>query len=102
MTRRVQLIRGTESETDGFTGLDGEVSVVTDDYTLRVHDGVTPGGHAVFGLRGIGLKTLHVLTQDEYDAIAEPDLETLYIIVPARIAMLPAEIVMTASGITIY
>jgi len=44
MARQVQLRRGTTAQNDKFTGAPGEVTVDTDRNTLRVHDGVTPGG----------------------------------------------------------
>lgn len=44
MATERKLRRGTAAEHDLFTGAVGEVTVVTDDSTLRVHDGVTPGG----------------------------------------------------------
>ena len=44
MARQVQLRRGTTAENNNFTGAIGEVTVDTDTNTLRVHDGITPGG----------------------------------------------------------
>lgn len=44
MARQIQLRRGTAAEHETFTGADGEVTVDTTNRTLRVHDGVTPGG----------------------------------------------------------
>jgi len=43
--RQVQLRRGTAAEHETFVGAVGEVTVDTTNNTLRVHDGVTPGGH---------------------------------------------------------
>ena len=45
----VQLRRGTAEEHETFVGAIGEVTVDTTNNTLRVHDGVTPGGHAAGG-----------------------------------------------------
>lgn len=45
MAIQLQLRRGTETENDIFMGASGEVSVDTTLNTLRVHDGVTIGGH---------------------------------------------------------
>lgn len=42
--RRVQLRRGTHAQNDAFTGAVGEVTVDTDNKSIRVHDGVTAGG----------------------------------------------------------
>lgn len=44
MASRLQLRRGTKTEHDTFTGAVGEVTVDTTYDSLRVHDGVTPGG----------------------------------------------------------
>tara|TARA_R110001632_G_scaffold16686_3_gene53498 strand:+ start:1165 stop:1371 length:207 start_codon:yes stop_codon:yes gene_type:complete len=44
MPKRVQFRRGTTSQNDAFTGDDGELSVNTTTYALRVHDGSTAGG----------------------------------------------------------
>ena len=45
MVKQVQYRRGTEAEHTTFVGADGEITVVSDTHTLRVHDGVTAGGH---------------------------------------------------------
>ena len=42
--RQVQLRRGSADEHTSFTGADGEVTVDTTTYGLRVHDGQTAGG----------------------------------------------------------
>jgi hypothetical protein len=89
--------RGSTKDSLIYTGLDGEITYDTDLKRLRIHDGVTPGGTLIAAgndvapnaLVGIGVRTVHVLTQDEYDAIVYPDNQTLYIIAPARIVMLP-------------
>lgn len=44
MARQIQMRRGTSAQHNSFTGAPGEVTVDTDLNTLRVHDGVTPGG----------------------------------------------------------
>lgn len=46
MPTQVQFRRGTASENNAFTGAEGELSINTADYTLRLHDGSTAGGHA--------------------------------------------------------
>jgi hypothetical protein len=40
----VQQARGTSAQTLAYTGPAGEVTVNTDDWSLRVHDGASPGG----------------------------------------------------------
>lgn len=47
MAKAVQFRRGTSTENDNFTGLEGEVVVDTTNKKLRVHDGSTKGGVAV-------------------------------------------------------
>jgi hypothetical protein len=99
MTQQVQLRRGTAAEHESFTGAVGEVTVVTDDGTLRIHDGATPGGLALqkaraalatapasdpSGIAGATAVTnIVALTQADYDAIATPDAATLYYITDA-------------------
>jgi Major tropism determinant N-terminal domain len=48
---QVQRARGTSAQNLAYTGPAGELTVNTDDWTLRVHDGATPGG---WPLRAIG------------------------------------------------
>lgn len=36
--------RGTTSQNDGYTGTSGEITIDTEKGTLRIHDGITPGG----------------------------------------------------------
>ena len=43
-SKQVQLRRGSATEHDTFTGAAGELTYVTDDKTLRIHDGSTAGG----------------------------------------------------------
>jgi hypothetical protein len=49
MAKQVQLRRGNTTATSAFTGAEGELTVNTDNFTLRVHDGATPGGRLVGG-----------------------------------------------------
>jgi len=44
MPLQFQFRRGTSAQNNAFTGAIGEISVDTDNKTLRVHDGATPGG----------------------------------------------------------
>jgi len=53
---QVQLARGTSAQTLAYTGPAGEVTVNTDDWSLRVQDGATPGGRP---LRTIGTNLLY-------------------------------------------
>ena len=44
---QVQWGRGSTAEVAAYSGPLGEIVVNTDDYTLHVQDGATPGGHQV-------------------------------------------------------
>jgi hypothetical protein len=43
--KRLQFLRGTTEQNSTFVGLPGELTINTDTWTIRVHDGVTPGGN---------------------------------------------------------
>ena len=45
MAVTVQCRRGTATENNAFTGAVGEISVNETNYSIRVHDGSTQGGH---------------------------------------------------------
>ena len=45
MPTQVQFRRGTETQNNNFTGGAGEITISTTDYTFRIHDGTTVGGH---------------------------------------------------------
>jgi hypothetical protein len=47
MATQVQFRRGTTSQNNAFTGAQGEITVDTDVYALRIHDGTTAGGKVV-------------------------------------------------------
>jgi len=47
MTKIVQLSGGNAAQQDAYSGLSRELTVDTSNNDLRVHDGVTPGGHRV-------------------------------------------------------
>jgi len=49
MSVQLRLRRGTRTDHEAFTGAEGEISYVTDEPSLRVHDGSTIGGHTVAG-----------------------------------------------------
>lgn len=44
---QVKRRRGTTAENDAFTGAEGEITVDTEKHELRVHDGMTQGGHII-------------------------------------------------------
>lgn len=74
MSTKVQYRRGTQAQNDGFIGGLAEITVDTTNMTLRVHDGVTPGGRAtlssytptVIGLR----ETSSVISDSNIDLSA--------------------------------
>ncbi len=47
MSRQVQFRRGSAVEHNTFVGAEGEITVDTTNNTLRVHDGINPGGFAL-------------------------------------------------------
>ena len=49
MSKQVRLRRGTAAEHETFTGAGAELTVDTTHDTIRVHDGVTPGGKVIGG-----------------------------------------------------
>lgn len=46
----VQLKRGSEAQNDAYIGAGGEITVDTDNWMLRIHDGVSEGGGATIGV----------------------------------------------------
>lgn len=46
MATQIKTRRGSAAEHESFTGAVGEITVVTDDSSLRVHDGITVGGNS--------------------------------------------------------
>lgn len=93
----VKQFRGTTGDLSSYVGPEGQIAVDTTKKTIVVQDGVTPGGFPLNradqlptgGVLGIGVSTIHVLFQEQYDAIALPDPETLYVIIPFRVVMTP-------------
>ena len=47
MATQVQFRRGTTSQNNAFTGAQGELTIDTQVYTIRIHDGTTAGGKTV-------------------------------------------------------
>lgn len=41
----IKFLRGTTAENDAYTGAAGTITIDTDQDGIRVHDGVTQGGH---------------------------------------------------------
>jgi hypothetical protein len=40
----MRFLRGTADLNDSFTGPEGAITIDTTNWTIRIHDGVTPGG----------------------------------------------------------
>lgn len=47
MAKPLRPKRGTTAKNDAFTGLASEITIDTDKHSIRVHDGVTAGGHEI-------------------------------------------------------
>ena len=47
MAKPLRPKRGTTAKNDAFVGMVGEITVDTEKHNIRVHDGVTAGGHAL-------------------------------------------------------
>jgi hypothetical protein len=62
MATQVQFRRGSTAQNDAFTGAVGEITVDTSIYTLRIHDGVTPGGVGTVGTTAVQTLTNKTLT----------------------------------------
>ena len=62
-TTQVQFRRGNTAQNLAFTGAVGEVTVDTGNYTMRVHDAVTPGGYET-----ITVNSTQTLTNKTLDA----------------------------------
>lgn len=45
MAARVKLRRGTSVQHQNFTGAEAEITIDTTNWSVRVHDGSTAGGH---------------------------------------------------------
>lgn len=69
--RKLQIKRGTKSQNENYTGLSGEITYDTDEHTLRIHDGTTPGGHMV-----AGNSNDDYVTTDQVSNLVMPDLES--------------------------
>lgn len=49
MSFKVLFLRGTAAQNAAYTGVDGELTLDITNRALRIHDGVTAGGHAILG-----------------------------------------------------
>lgn len=63
MAKRIQIRGGTTAQHATFTGAARETTVDTTKNTLVIHDGVTPGGHA------LAKETAVTVVQQQVDAL---------------------------------
>lgn len=50
MSIKILFKRGSAAQNDAFTGETGTITIDTENNRLRIHDGVTPGGHSAASL----------------------------------------------------
>lgn len=50
----IQFLRGTSSENDSYTGPVGSLTIDTDTWNIRLHDGETAGGTVIANASDIG------------------------------------------------
>ena len=77
MATQLQLRRGTTAENDIFLGAEGEITVDTSIWTIRLHDSITTGGHelALADLSNVFIgKTLTPRFSSTYD-LGTPQLK---------------------------
>jgi hypothetical protein len=70
MSKTVQFKRGNANVSSTYTGADGEITVNTTDYSLNVHDGVTPGGHIIVATGNLSLGNLSIVDQTIFGTTA--------------------------------
>jgi hypothetical protein len=62
MATQVQFRRGTTSQNNAFTGAQGELTIDTQAWNIRIHDGTTAGGRQVPTLTGVQTLTNKTLS----------------------------------------
>lgn len=63
MSKTVQFKRGNANVSASYVGAQGEITVNTDNYTLNVHDGTTPGGYSILNTNVSNIGNLVVTNQ---------------------------------------
>jgi predicted secreted protein len=66
MATQVQFRRGSDSEHNSFTGVEGEITVNTTNKSIHVHDGSTVGGTEVARADLSNINNVGVITATEY------------------------------------
>ena len=61
MAKPLRPKRGTTAKNDAFVGLASEITIDTDKHSIRVHDGVTAGGHEILpaNMIDVGVTTIN-------------------------------------------
>lgn len=73
MTTAVQRRRGTKTEHESFTGLEGEITVNTTNESLHVHDGSTTGGFETMRADGSNATSLNLNSTTNVDGVIDDD-----------------------------
>ena len=63
MSKTVQFKRGNANVSASYVGAQGEITVNTDNYTLNIHDGTTPGGYSILNTNVSNIGNLVVTNQ---------------------------------------
>ena len=74
MSKTVQLKRGNANVSATYVGSVGEITVNTTDYTLNIHDGITPGGYVVTGIAGGNIGNINFVNQTISGLQSEVDI----------------------------
>jgi len=76
---KVLTLRGNTIQNNRYTGLPGELTVDTEAKTIRIHDGVTPGGNTVQGSGGTSYGNANVKVYlTAFDGNISPSANSVY------------------------
>ncbi len=74
MSKTVQFKRGNANVSATYVGAQGELTVNTDNYTLNVHDGITPGGYSILNSNVSNIGNLVVNNQTITGTVANTNI----------------------------
>jgi hypothetical protein len=74
MSKTVQFKRGNSNVGSTYIGAQGEITVNTDNYTLNVHDGITPGGYSILNTTVSNIGNLVITGQTINGSLANTDI----------------------------